>query len=149
MPRSPRRAHPVAVRPQLAGRRAHARAALALFAGLGFQVGLWAVLIPDLAAAARLRPATLGACIALVSLAGMAALLAGGPVSDRVGRRPVAVAGCAGLAAAVAALPAAGPWPLLVAGLVLLGAGGGLLDLAANATGSDYERAHGVRAMTG
>ena len=130
-------------------RRAHAGAALILFAGLGFHVGIWTVLIPDLARAASLRPATLGACIALVALSGMAALLAGGPVSDRIGRRPMAVAGALGLAAAFAVLAAVGPWPVLVAGLILLGAASGLLDLAANATGTDYERAHGVHAMTG
>jgi MFS family permease len=130
-------------------RRAHAGAALALFSGLGFHIGLWAVLIPDVAGAADLRPATLGLCIGLVSLSGMAALLTGGPLSDRFGRRPVGVAGCLGLAGAFCLLAAVGPWPVLVGGLVLLGVGGGLLDLAANATGSDYERAHAVRAMTG
>ena len=130
-------------------RRAHAAAALVLFAGLGFHVGLWAVLIPDLAKAADLRPATLGACIALVSLSGMASLLAGGPISDRVGRRPMAVGGATGLAAAFGLLATVGPWPVLVAGLILFGVSAGLLDLAANATGSDYERAHAVQAMTG
>src|SRR5438128_731814 len=74
-------------------RRAHAGAALALFSGLGFHVGLWAVLIPDVAAAAGIGTAALGASIGLVSLCGMASLLIGGPLSDRVGRRPVAVAG--------------------------------------------------------
>jgi MFS family permease len=133
----------------LSPRRSHAATALVLFAGLGFHVGLWAVLIPDLAEAADLRPATLGACIALVSLSGMASLLAGGPISDRVGRRPVAVAGAGGLAVAFVVLAAIGPWPVLVAGLALLGISGGLLDLAANATGSDYERAHATHAMTG
>ena len=138
------------MQPQLTDRPAHARAALALFAGLGFHVGLWAVLIPDLAAAADLRPAALGACLALVSASGMASLLAGGPLSDRVGRRVPAVAGCAGLAAAFALLAAAAEeWAALLPALALLGASGGLLDLAANATGSDYERVHEVRAMTG
>ncbi|MEA2310283.1 MAG: hypothetical protein QOE28_251, partial [Solirubrobacteraceae bacterium] len=130
-------------------RRAHVATALSLFAGLGFHVGLWAVLIPDVASAAHLGPAALGACIGLVSLSGMGALLLGGPLSDRLGRRPVAVCGCAGLAAAFAVLSAVGPVSVLLAGLVLLGISGGLLDLAANATGSDYERTYAVKAMTG
>ena len=79
----------------------------------------------------------------------MGSLLAGGPISDRIGRRPMAVAGAAGLAGAFALLATVGPWPVLVAGLILFGVSAGLLDLAANATGSDYERAHAVQAMTG
>jgi MFS family permease len=129
------------------GRRAHARTAVALFAGLGAQVGAFAVLVPDLAASRGLTPAALGAALAVMAAASIATLFAAGPLADRHGRRPVLVAGAAGFAAAFALLagveaPAA-VWPTLA----LYGVASGCLDLGANAVGADYERAHGVRAM--
>jgi MFS family permease len=132
----------------LSHRRAHAAAATALFAGLGAHVGLWTVLIPDVAAATGIGPGALGACLALVAAVGAAALLVGGRLSDRHGRRPAAVAGALALAAAFGVLGFAADLPVLLGGLGLLGVGAGLLDVAANATGADYERAYGVRAMT-
>jgi MFS family permease len=128
-------------------RRAHARIAAGLFAGLGIQVGAWAVLIPELVATRELSPAALGAVLALMAATSIGALAAAGPLADRVGRRPLAVAGAAGFAAAFALLAAvesaAALWPTVA----LYGVASGFLDLAANAVGSDYERAHRVRAM--
>jgi MFS family permease len=128
-------------------RRAHARIAAGLFAGLGIQVGVWAVLIPALVASRSLTPAELGAGLAVMAATSIGALAAAGPLADRVGRRPLAVAGAAGFAGSFALLagveaPAA-LWPTLA----LYGVASGFLDLAANAVGSDYERAHDVRAM--
>jgi MFS family permease len=128
-------------------RRAHARIAAGLFAGLGTQVGAWAVLVPDLVATRGLTPAALGAVLALMAATSIAALAAAGPLADRFGRRPLAACGAAGFAAAFALLatvdvPAA-LWPTVA----LYGVASGFLDLAANAVGSDYERAHDVRAM--
>ena len=128
-------------------RRAHARIAAGLFAGLGLQVGAWAVLIPHLVASRDLTPAALGAALAVMAATSIGALAAAGPLADRVGRRPLAVAGAAGFAASFVLLAAveapAALWPTLA----LYGVASGFLDLAANAVGSDYERAHGVRAM--
>jgi MFS family permease len=125
-------------------RRTATGIAAGLFAGLGLQVGIWAVLIPHLVASRGLTPAALGAALAL-----MAATSIAGPLADRVGRRPVAVAGGAGFAVAFALLAAvetpAALWPTVA----LYGVASGFLDLAANAVGSDYERAHQVRAMIG
>jgi MFS family permease len=132
----------------LLSRRAHAAVAAALFAGLGLHVGLWAVLIPDVAAACGLGPGALGASLALVAAVGAAALLAGGRLSDHHGRRPVAVAGAVTLAAAFVLLGLAASVPVLLGGAGLLGIGAGLLDVAANATGADYERVYRARAMT-
>jgi MFS family permease len=82
-----------------------------------------------------------------MSATSIGALAAAGPLADRIGRRPLAVAGALGFAAAFALLAAveapAALWPTMA----LYGVAGGCLDLAANAVGSDYERAHGVRAM--
>ncbi len=128
-------------------RPAHARIAAGLFAGLGLQVGVWAVLIPHLVATRDLTPAALGAGLAIMAATSIGALAAAGPLADRVGRRPLAVAGAAGFAVSFALLAGvesrAALWPTLA----LYGVASGFLDLAANAIGSDYERAHDVRAM--
>jgi MFS family permease len=128
-------------------RRAHARIAAGLFAGLGIQVGAWAVLIPHLVDTRGLTPAELGAGLAVMAATSIGALAAAGPLADRVGRRPLAVAGAAGFAATFALLAGveakAALWPTLA----LYGVASGFLDLAANAVGSDYERAHRRRAM--
>ncbi len=128
-------------------RRAHARIAAGLFAGLGLQVGVWAVLIPHLVATRGLTPAELGVGLAVMAATSIAALAVAGPLADRIGRRPLAVAGAAGFGVSFALLagidaPAA-LWPTLA----LYGVASGFLDLAANAVGSDYERAYDVRAM--
>jgi MFS family permease len=128
-------------------RRAHARIAAGLFAGLGVQVGAWAVLIPELVASRDLTPAELGAALAVMAATSIGALAAAGPLADRIGRRPLAVAGAAGFAAAFALLAAVEAPLALWPTMALYGVASGCLDLAANAVGSDYERAHEVRAM--
>lgn len=128
-------------------RRAHARMAFALFAGLGAQVGAWTVLVPELVASRGLSPGALGLALALMAATSIAALAAGGPLADRLGRRPLAVAGALGFAAAFALLATvearAALWPTVA----LYGVASGCLDLAANAVGSDFERVHAARAM--
>jgi MFS family permease len=128
-------------------RRAHARIAAGLFAGLGLQVGVWAVLIPHLVATRDLTPAALGAGLAIMAATSIGALAAAGPLADRVGRRPLAVAGAAGFAASFALLAGVESQAALWPTLALYGVASGFLDLAANAVGSDYERAHRRRAM--
>jgi MFS family permease len=128
-------------------RRAHARIAAGLFAGLGVQVGAWAVLIPHLVDTRGLTPAELGAGLALMAVTSIGALAAAGPLADRIGRRPLAVAGAAGFAVTFALLAGVESKTALWPTLALFGVASGFLDLAANAVGSDYERAHRVRAM--
>ena len=128
-------------------RRAHARIAAGLFAGLGVQVGVWAVLIPHLVTTRGLTPAALGLGLAIMAATSIGALAAAGPLADRVGRRPLAVVGAAGFAASFALLAAVESKVALWPTLALYGVASGFLDLAANAVGSDYERAHQRRAM--
>ena len=128
-------------------RRAHARIAAGLFAGLGLQVGAWAVLIPHLVASRGLTPAELGAGLAVMAATSIGALAAAGPLADRIGRRPLALFGAAGFAASFVLLAVAEAQIALWPTLALFGVASGCLDLAANAVGSDYERAHRVRAM--
>jgi len=140
--------HPRPADEPRAHRRAHLLISVALFAGLGFHVGVWTVLLADLAVALDLGPGTLGAALAAVAVAGIVALLVGGAVTDRFGRRWLAVGGGVGLGLTFALLAVVGSLPALVAVLLLFGVASGLLDLAANAVGSDYERRHGALVMT-
>ena len=130
-----------------AARKSATGIAAGLFAGLGLQVGVWAVLIPHVVASRGLTPAALGAALALMAATSIGALAAAGPLADRVGRRPLAVAGAAGFAAAFALLAAVETQAALWPTFALYGVASGFLDLAANAVGSDYERAYRVRAM--
>jgi MFS family permease len=129
------------------GRRAHARTAVLLFAGLGAQVGAFAVLVPDLAASRGLTPAAVGAALAVMAAASIGTLVAAGPLADRHGRRPLLVAGTTAFGAAFALLAWVESDIALWPTLALYGVAGGCLDLGANAVGGDYEREHGVRAM--
>jgi MFS family permease len=133
----------------VAARKTSLRIATGVFAGLGFQVGVWAVLIPHLVTSRGLSPAALGGALALQSATGIATLAAAGPLADRVGRRPVAVAGAAAFAATFALLAGvearAALWPTVV----VYGVASGFLDLGANAIGSDHERVYRERAMVG
>ncbi len=128
-------------------RRAHARIAAGLFTGLGLQVGAWAVLIPHLVSSRGLTSAELGAGLAIMAATSIGTLAAAGPLADRVGRRPLAVAGAAGFAASFVLLAEVEDQAALWPTLALYGVASGFLDLAANAIGSDYERAHRRRAM--
>jgi MFS family permease len=133
----------------LSSRRAQGRTAVSLFAGLGAQVGAFAVLIPDLAAARDLTPAVLGLSLAVMAAASIATLSVAGVLADRHGRRPLVLAGTGGFALAFALLATVETPSLLWPTMVLYGIASGCLDLGANAVGSDYERAHDVRAMIG
>jgi MFS family permease len=123
------------------------RIAAGVFAALGLQVGVFAVLVPHLVASRGLSPASLGGALALMSATSIGALALAGPLADRLGRRPLAIAGAAGFAAAFALLAGvearAALWPTVA----LYGVASGCLDLGANAIGADHERVHGERAM--
>jgi MFS family permease len=130
-------------------RRTSLRIAAGVFAGLGLQVGVWAVLIPHLVATRGLTPAELGAGLALMSATAIGTLAAAGPLADRAGRRLLLVAGAAGFGAAFALLAAVEATAALWPTLALYGVASGLFDLGANAVGSDHERAFAERAMIG
>jgi MFS family permease len=128
-------------------RRAHVRIATSLFAGLGVQVGLWAVLVPELVASRGLSPGGLGVALGLLAVTSILSLSAAGVLADRIGRRPLACVGAAGIGLALFALAAVeARWALLPT-VALYGLANGLLDLGANTIGADVERAHRVRVM--
>ena len=130
-------------------RRAHRLVAAAVFTVLGFHVGVYSVQLAALSSALRLSPGTLGAALTAASAAGIVTIVAGGRLSDRLGRRPVLLLGFAGTALAFALLSQVRSVPALVAVLLGYGLCGSFIDLSANALGADHERAYGVPVMTG
>jgi MFS family permease len=128
-------------------RSAHVRIATALFAGLGAQVGLWVVLVPELVRSRDLTPGELGVALGVLAATSILSLLAAGRLADRIGRRPLACAGAAGMGAALVLLGAVEARSALLPTLVLYGLANGLLDLASNTVGADVEREHGERVM--
>ncbi|MEA5457052.1 MFS transporter [Sinomonas sp. JGH33] len=119
------------------------------FAMLGFHVGVRAVQFSDLVPALGLTPGELGLASSAGVLAGIATLVVGGLVIDRLGRRPVLVAGFAGAGAAFAATSAVDSFAHFLGASVALGLSISVVDLGANAVASDYERTAGAHAMTG
>ncbi len=117
------------------------------FAALGFHVGVWAVLLADLARSLGLGPGALGVALTCQSAAGVAALLVGGRLADRFGRRPVLVVGVAMTGVYLALLALVESYAALLAVLTFSGMVS-MYDLACNSLGGDYERQHGKKAMT-
>jgi len=130
-------------------RRAHYLFAASLFGLLGFHVGVWAVQLAPLSAGLHLDPAALGATVTVAAAAGLVTLFAGGRLADRVGRRPVLVIGFAGTGTAFALMALAGRLTTLIPAVLLYGLSVSFVDLGANTTGSAYEQAYAVTAMTG
>lgn len=121
---------------------------LAAFAMLGFHVGVWAVLLADLASALNLSPGAVGFALTLMAGAGILGLLVAGRLADRVGRRQVLVSGIGGTGAFFLLLTLAGDRTTLLAILLFGGVGAGFYDVAANSLGGDHEREYGSRVMT-
>lgn len=128
-------------------KNAHFRTILLAFAALGFHVGVWAVLVADLARHLGLGPGALGVALTCQAAAGIVFLLFGGRVADSFGRRPVLVVGVAATGVYLALLSFVGGYAAFLAVLVFSGTVS-LYDLAVNALGGDYEREHGEKAMT-
>ena len=128
-------------------RRAHVRTATSLFAGLGLQVGLWAVLVPELVASRSLSPGQLGVLLGVLAGTSILSLSLAGTVIDRVGRRLLACLGAAGMGVALLLLALVEARSALLPTIVLYGLANGLLDLSANTVGADVEREHRIRVM--
>ncbi len=124
------------------------RSIIAVFTGLGFYVGVWAVLIADLTNALKLTPATLGIALACFPCVGIVVLLFGGFLTDRLTRRTMLLLGIGGLALFYAALSLVSHYALLLILLLFGGACGSCYDLAINTVGGDYERRYASKTMT-
>jgi predicted MFS family arabinose efflux permease len=97
-----------------------------------------APVLPRIAAQLGIAPARLGVLVTGYGVAVGVVAVVMGPVSDRVGRRWMLLAGAVVMAAALALHAAAGTLEALLAVRVLAGAGGGVLTGATAAYVGDY-----------
>lgn len=118
------------------------------FSILGLHVGVHAVQLAPLSASIGLTPGMLGAAITTAALAGVVTLFAGGRLADRLGRRPVLVAGYGGTAAGFLLLARADDLAGLFAGMLVYGLFSSFIDLGANTVGADVEAESGRHLMT-
>lgn len=131
--------------------RVQFRAILVAFVGLGFHVGVWAVLLADLASSLALSPGSLGFALSVMTAAGIIALLASGRLADRLGRRAFLLLGAGGTGGFflfLVPVGGSGGYAALLVTLVFGGICASSWDLAANSLGGDHERQHGSRIMT-
>lgn len=130
---------------------AHFRTILAAFVSLGFHVGVWAVLLADLAGSLALSPGALGLALSVMTVSGIVALLTGGRFSDLFGRRPFLLLGTGGTGVfflLLALIGNSGGYTALLTVLVFGGVCASSWDLAVNSLGGDYEHQQGIRVMT-
>ena len=119
---------------------------LAAFTALGVLWGGWAALVPAVQDAVGASKGQLGLALLFVGLGSLPAMLVAGPMINRHGGRVLPVTLAALAAAAV--LPAfADSVPTLALALLAIGAASGALDVAINASASDWEVRTGGRVM--
>jgi predicted MFS family arabinose efflux permease len=106
--------------------------------GVGSQAMLIAPIIPQIATQLTIDEAALGTLITAYSVAVGAFALLVGPISDRIGRRPVLLAGTGLMTAALAAHWFAGDFLGLFGVRLLAGVAGGVLNGAAVAYVGDF-----------
>ncbi len=126
-----------------------ARAAVsAVFFLNGAGMGNWVVRIPAVRDRLGLTESALGVALLGVALGALVTMPLAGRLVARHGSRPVTRVGAVLFAVALA-LPALAPTlPLLVAALVALGVGSGVLDIAMNAQAATVERRYGRAIMS-
>lgn len=127
------------------------RSVLVAFLGLGFHVGVWAVLLADLADSLDMSPGMLGVSLSTMTASGIIALLVGGKLADRFGRRVFLLFGIGGTGIfflLLVPVGGSGSYTALLAALVFGGICASSWDLAVNSLGGDHESQHGARVMT-
>ncbi|MBN9131733.1 MAG: MFS transporter [Paenarthrobacter ureafaciens] len=115
--------------------------ALLLFAVLGAHVGVWASQLPAVADKASFSLGDIGLRLMVVSVASIVASLLVGRVIDSLGRRVFSVLGLLVMAASFLLFGSSNLEGLMgMAIFLLFGVAIGILDVAVNTVGSDYER---------
>ena len=126
-------------------------AVFVVFALAGLVFASWASRIADTKATLGLTAGELGLILLAMSVGSVTGLPLAGRVSDRIGAaRTVLLGGTValvGLLLVGAIVDAAGPRPLLAAGLFLIGLGVGLWDVAMNLEGAAVEQRLDVSVM--
>jgi MFS family permease len=117
----------------------------AAFASFGLFWGMWAALLPAIQDATGVGEGQLGAALLAVTVGALPAMVLAGPAADRAGRlaTPTALVAFA-LALQLPGLATSGGG--LAAGLVVMGATSGALDVVINADAAEWE-ARGHRLM--
>jgi len=123
------------------------RGLLLAFAVFGIFWGSWAAVLPDIRARSGLSDGQLGLALAAVAVAAVPAMPLAGRLMDRHGARRLLPSLLLAFAAVTALLGLAVAPLALVAGLVLLGAVTGALDVVANAATAAWERVESGRLM--
>ena len=119
---------------------------LAAFTALGVLWGGWAALVPAIQDAVGASKGELGLALLFVGLGSLPAMLVAGPMINRHGGRVLPVT-LAALAAAAVLPGFADSVPTLALALMAIGAASGALDVAINASASDWEVRTGGRVM--
>jgi len=127
--------------------RIHFWVVVTIFAGLGFFVGVWTVLLADLARALQLSPALLGIALSSFSSAGIVALVSGSYLAERLSRRAILLAGIAGIGIFLLVLSFVSTFAILLIVLICGGVCASCYDLAVNTLGGDYERGYERKTM--
>jgi len=128
--------------------RIHFWVVVTIFTGLGFQVGVWTVLLADLAHALKLSPALLGIALSCFSGAGIVLLVFGSYLADRLERRVIVLFGISGLGLFYVTLIFVSQYSILLLVLLFGGMASSCYDLAVNTFGGDYERRYAQKVMT-
>lgn len=128
--------------------RAHFWVVVTIFTGLGFQVGVWTVLLADLAHALKLSSALLGIALSCFSGAGIVLLVFGNYLADRLERRVIVLLGIGVLGLFYVTLVFVSQYSVLLLMLIFGGMASSCYDLAVNTLGGDYERRYAKKVMT-
>lgn len=128
---------------------AEQRATRVMFFIAGFGGAAWAALVPFAKERADISDGALGLLLLGLGVGSIAAMPVAGACAPRFGCRRVMVAAALVMAAALPLLAALSAFPLLVAALVLFGAGIGALDVTMNIQAIIVERASGRSMMSG
>jgi MFS family permease len=119
------------------------------FLANGAMLATWASRIPAVMGRLGLTPGQLGLAL-LAEVGGVLLVMQlAGPLCGRLGSRPVTRAGVVLMSLAMLGPALAWSLPSLVVGLLLLGGGNGLLDVAMNAHGVTVERRYGRPILSG
>jgi len=119
------------------------------FLANGAMLATWASRIPAVMGRLGLTPGQLGLAL-LAEVGGVLLVMqVAGPLCGRLGSRPVTRAGVVLMSLAMLGPALAWSLPSLVVGLLLLGGGNGMLDVAMNAHGVTVERRYGRPILSG
>jgi MFS family permease len=118
-------------------------AVYALFASFGLVIATWAVHLPNLKQATGITTALLGTVVLILGIGALVGMQLSGPLIDRFGSQPVAIAGGSVMAVAVAVPLAATTFTEAAVAAFFFGVATGSGDVAMNAAAVEVERRYG------